>query len=364
MVTQAVDLDDPVLGFTHTWVNALAQRVEQLHVVTLVAGRYDVAGNVVLHAYGRPGASDNRLSRFWFYNKCFADLILGDQIDLVFVHMIPRWIVLAAPYAVMCRVPLVLWYAHGAVSRQLYLAHHLSDRVITSSPESYPLWDKGKVVAVGQGIDVEHFRPAFRQTDGLFRILSVGRLSPVKQHEVLIEAARILVREKRMDHLRVRIVGGPARSSDEEYVQRLQQLVSSYDLEEHVAFAGPIFHGQVVQEYQHCDLFVNFSRTGSLDKTVLEAMACGAPAVTSNPAFRTLFPRELCFLLLEPDLDTHLLVELVERLSGLSSDERRRIGLRLRQEVEKSHTLEQMATRMVSVFELCAEREARRASYS
>lgn len=365
MVTQAVDLDHPILGFTHTWVNALARRVDELHVVTLVAGRHNLADNVVLHAYGPPAASHSRLSRFWFYNRCFAQLILGDQqVDAVFVHMIPRWVILALPYTKLRQVPVVLWYAHGAVSRQLRLAHRLADRVVTSSPESYPLRDEDRVVTVGQGIDTKHFRPAVRQPDSLFRVLSVGRLSPVKQHESLIEAAHILVQERGMDNLRVRIVGGPARPSDQAYAQRLHQLVSSYGLEAHTAFAGPLPCGQVAQEYQNCDLFVNFSRTGSLDKTALEAMACAVPVITSNPAFRAVFPMALRSLLLKPDFDVCLLVQLVEYLLGLSPDERRGIGLRLRQEVETNHALEHMVEKMVSVFRICVDEEKRRGNCS
>jgi len=29
MITQKVDLDDDILGFTHTWVNKLAERVKK-----------------------------------------------------------------------------------------------------------------------------------------------------------------------------------------------------------------------------------------------------------------------------------------------------------------------------------------------
>lgn len=359
MVTQAVDLDHPILGFTHAWVNALARRVEELHVVTLEAGRHRLADNVILHAYGPPAAPHSRLGRFWFYDRCFAQLILGGRIDVVFVHMIPRWVILAAPYARLRQASVVLWYAHGAVSRQLRLAHRLADRVVTSSPESYPLQDEDKAVVLGQGIDTTYFRPAVRQPDGTFRVLSVGRLSPVKQHELLIEAARILVQERGMDDLQVRIVGGPARHGDRAYAQRLHQLISFYNLEAHTALAGPLPYGQVAQEYQTCDLFVNFSRTGSLDKTALEAMACGVPVITSNPAFRSLFPMELRSLLLRPDFDVCLLVQLVEHLSGLSPDERRGIGLRLRQEVETNHALEHMVEKMVSVFRICVDEEKR-----
>jgi len=39
-------------------------------------------------------------------------------------------------------------------------------------------------------------------------------------------------------------------------------------------------------------LFVNLSDTGSIDKAVLEAMACGLKILTSNEAFKNIVPEE------------------------------------------------------------------------
>ncbi|MFQ5857323.1 MAG: glycosyltransferase family 4 protein [Anaerolineae bacterium] len=353
MVTQAVDLDHPILGFTHTWINALARRVEELHVVTLVAGRRHLAGNVVLHAYGPPAASHSRLSRFWFYNKHFARLILDGRVDVIFVHMIPRWVLLAAPYAKPRQVPIVLWYAHGAASRQLRLAHHLADRVVTSSPESYPLWDEDRVVVVGQGIDTKRFCPAPRQSDGLFRVLSVGRLSPVKQYDILIEAARILVQERGMDNLRVRVVGGPARPGDEEYVRTLRRKVSAYGLEGRFAFAGTVRFDKIVSEYQRSQLFVSCQPT-SMDKTVLEAMACGVPVVASSPAFEPLLS-EVGSKWVVPDGDSRGVADVVEQVAGMSPEQRLALGLMMREKVEQGHGVERLMLQLVRMFEQLLE---------
>ena len=53
MITQKVDLGDDVLGFTHTWVNKLAQRVDRLHVLALPVGRHELAENVELYSIGK-----------------------------------------------------------------------------------------------------------------------------------------------------------------------------------------------------------------------------------------------------------------------------------------------------------------------
>jgi glycosyltransferase involved in cell wall biosynthesis len=40
--------------------------------------------------------------------------------------------------------------------------------------------------------------------------------------------------------------------------------------------------------YRRASLFINLSTTGSLDKAVLEALACECPVITTNEAFRDL----------------------------------------------------------------------------
>lgn len=344
MTTQAVDLDHPILGFTHTWINTLARYVKQLHVVTLVAGRHHLVDNVVLHAYGPPGATHNKLSRHWFYHGCFWRLILGGQADAVFIHMIPRWAIAAAPYTKLRGIPLVLWYTHCSSSWQLRLAHHLIDQVVTASPESYPLWGSAKVKVLGHGIDTELFQPNFRDPDEVFRVLSVGRLSPSKQHDVLIEAVRILIQEKGLKNLKMRIVGGPANAQDEIYRQKLHSLVKDYALENYVTFVGPLPYEAVVGEYQHTDLFVNLSHTNSLDKVVLEAMACGVLVVTSNPAFDSLLHEQ--WLVYHGDYVS--LARLIEKMTKMEPSQRRILGLNLREIVRQEHNVDLLAKRLVA----------------
>ncbi|MEK7522407.1 MAG: glycosyltransferase, partial [Patescibacteria group bacterium] len=59
-----------------------------------------------------------------------------------------------------------------------------------------------------------------------------------------------------------------------------------------IEFVGPIPNKNIVEFYQSGDLFVNLSDTGSLDKAVLEAMACGLKVLTSNEAFKNIVPEE------------------------------------------------------------------------
>src|SRR3989339_374793 len=72
------------------------------------------------------------------------------------------------------------------------LAEKLTDKIFTASKESFRLPSK-KVEVTGHGIDLDKFKPAEIKKDGSkFKIISVGRISPVKNYEIMINATEIL----------------------------------------------------------------------------------------------------------------------------------------------------------------------------
>ena len=119
--------------------------------------------------------------------RIVARLCLRGEIDAVLAHMGPVFAVAAAPIARLAGRPTFLWYAHGHVSPLLRLAHVLVDGVGTSTPEGFRIASP-KVTITGQGIDLERFRPAEHLPEHE-RLLSVGRFSPVKRYETVMEAA-------------------------------------------------------------------------------------------------------------------------------------------------------------------------------
>jgi glycosyltransferase involved in cell wall biosynthesis len=348
MITQVVDLDNPVLGFTHTWVNALARRVEQLHVVTLAAGKHNLADNVVLHTYGPPGMRHNRLNRWWFYNRCFASLILGAQVDVVFVHMIPRWVIMVAPYARIRHVPIVLWYVHRQVTFQLKLAHWLATRVVTASSESCRLKSE-KVVVLGHGIDTELFRPVPDIQPTPRSVIAVGRLAPIKDYETLIHAAHILVHGREQQDWRFTIVG-EADAATANYADKLHALVADLGLQAHVTFVGAVPNYMMPALYQSHFASVNLCPTGGMDKVVLESLACGTPAIVCNRTFTTLLGENAGRLLFREG-DAEDLATKLEVLATSPSTEHLALGQQLRAAVVREHSVERLMDSIVNILE-------------
>ncbi len=81
------------------------------------------------------------------------------------------------------------------------------------------------------------------------------------------------------------VAGAPATEADERYAQDVRATVSAKSYASHVRFLGAVPHRDVPALLADADVFLNLSTTGSVDKTVLEALIAGVPAVTTNEAF-------------------------------------------------------------------------------
>jgi len=147
-----------------------------------------------------------------------------------------------------------------------------------------------KLHIVGHGIDTDVFFPGENETYSERKLLHVGRLSEVKQIHLMIDVLYEL--RKKGESATLSLVGTASTNKDERYVERLKELVNKKDLENFVDFVGGIKNDELVKWFRSHDIFLNFSNTGSLDKTVLEALSVGTRVVTSNEAFKDILHDE------------------------------------------------------------------------
>ncbi len=338
------DADDSNLGFTSDWINALAPHCVYIDVVTMQSGRLSLADNVRVYSVGKEKGYSEIRRLVEFYRILFR-LLRERPYNVCFAHMMPLFAVLGAPLLKLWRIPLVLWYAHKSVSFKLRLAEKAAWRVVTASPESFRL-PSHKMRVIGHGVDTDLFVPAGQQThQQLFQVISVGRLAPVKRLEVLIDAVELL---RVQPIFKLKIIG-EAAPLDMDYAARLREQVRARNLENQVVFAGAVSHAQVVYEYQAANVMVNSSRTGSIDKALLEAMACGVPVITSNEAFQTLLSAWGDLLFIPPEASGKLADSLL-RLQKMSPQERANLGNDLRQVVLREHSLGRLIQQLITVF--------------
>lgn len=265
IVTQAVDTGDPILGFFVRWIEEFARHLESVEVICLKLGRSDLPKNVRVHSLGKEHGVASRVAYAWHFLKLIWKL--RNDYDAVFVHMNPEYVVLGGLLWRLWGKRIALWYTHKSVNATLRLAVLLSHIIFTASKESFRLQSE-KAHVRGHGIDVDFFSPDSGITRGT-AVLSAGRLSPTKRHDLVIHAAEHFSND-------VWIVGeGPEQ-------HRLENLVKNLSLASRVRFLGPQTQEELREEYRRAGVFVHVSETGSLDKVVLEALACGLPVITTN----------------------------------------------------------------------------------
>jgi len=288
IVTQKVDKNDSTLGFFHGWLKEFARHCEQLTVICLEKGEYDLPDNVKILSLGKEKGESRTKYLQNFFKYIYQE---KNNYEAVFVHMNPEYAVLSGLLWRAWGKKIGLWYTHKSVNFKLILAEKLAHVVFTASKESFRL-KSDKLVVTGHGIDVEKLKGKSNKekVGDKFNIVSVGRISPVKKYETLIEAVKILIGDRVRVH--VKIVGGPGTPEQEDYFGSLKKKVQESGLSDVVEFVGKIPNTDIVKYLQEADLFVNLSETGSLDKAVLEAMACNVDVLTSNEAFRGMLPQE------------------------------------------------------------------------
>ncbi len=133
------------------------------------------------------------------------------------------------------------------------------------------------IATIPNGIDTEKYHPSLNgAARPRVRLIFVGRLSVQKDLPTLIAAMSQVVQQT--PDVELHIVGdGPER-------ERLEQQVNQHHLTSHVTFRGWVGKEDIVECYQHADVFVLPSRYEGMPNVVLEAMACGLPIVATNIA--------------------------------------------------------------------------------
>lgn len=323
-ITQRVDADDPVLGATVPKLAALARRVDEVVVLAQSASETELPANVRVRTFGSP-ARHGRARRF---HQELARAIRERPLGVI-AHMIPLYVVLAAPLVRARRIPLVLWYTHWKAHPTLRAAERLATVVVSVDRRSFPLASR-KLRAIGHGIDVGEVACAEPDGGAALRLLVLGRYSPAKGIETILRGVG-LARERGID-VEVELHG--TTGSELERAHRAELETLGFPLGDAVP------RSELSALLAGADALVNNMQAGAPDKVVYEAAAACLPVLASNPVFDELF--EGFPLIFDRD-DPSSLAERLAWLAGLPPEERGRIGRTLRERVAAGHSTESWA---------------------
>ena len=217
ITTQAVDLDDPVLGFMHRWIEVFATHFDSIEVICLKRGRVNLPPNVHVYSLGKTAfgfpdsakaSTGKQLSRlrqgfdgqeafrkalariqylFFFYKYTWT---LRHNYEAVFVHMNQEYVLLGGIYWRTSGKKIVLWRNHKKGSWMTRLASAIATSVCYTSSAAYVAHYKN-AIQMPIGIDTELFVLP-ESSAPTHSILFLGRIDAVKKPIEFIEALKIL----------------------------------------------------------------------------------------------------------------------------------------------------------------------------
>ncbi len=345
VITQKVDKEDDVLGFFHRWVEKLAQELDKVFVICLSEGKHLLPNNVKIYSLGKEKGF-SKLRQFFRLQKFLLKHL--KEVDGIFIHMCPIYAISAFPLAKIFRKKMILWYVHRSINWELRLAEKLVNKILTTSPESCRLKNKEKIEVMSHGIDTERFRPLAvspLSADKL-RILFIGRIAPIKDLKTLILALDILINQKKLENIELKIIGDASEDYEKRYKEEIKNLIAEKKLENYIKLFGSIPYTNIIKYYQGGDILINLSPAGGMDKVVLEAMACKLPVLVCNKAFEKDLARFRNTLIFKEKNSQ----DLAQKIYNFKDLNRVEIGDYLRNKVVQNHNLNDLIGKIVSKF--------------
>ncbi len=320
IVTQAVDREDPILGFFVRWIEEFSKRTERVEVICLKEGIHTLPPNVQVHSLGKECGAASRVTYAWR----FLSLIwrLRHDYDAVFVHMNPEYVVLGGLLWRLWGKRIVLWYNHPHAGLRFSIATHLSNTVLFTSPYAA----SARFIHAYQmpvGIDTEIFvpKPVARVRPALYM---QGRIMRSKRVDIALAALQLL--RKRIPATLTLV--GP---EDPVYANELRKNFSNLISSGAVIFKGPVPNEETPVFYSAHGASINLAGRGHFDKSVLESMACGTPVVACSDVVKEAWRVR--------EDDPEALAATLERMITLPESEYRALQEGLRADVVALHSL-------------------------
>lgn len=337
ILTQAVDLDDPVLGFFHRWIEELATRYEFVYVICLKEGRKKLPENVRVYSLGKEQGS----SRFTYVTRFYLYIWkLRRNYDAVFVHMNQEYVILGGLFWRLFGKPIYLWRNYYAGTLRTDIAVALSTKVFCTSQYSYTA-GRAKTVLMPVGVDTGRFSLGVHVPRTPGSILFLAGMWPSKRPELLVDALAILHREG--ISFSADFYGSPLPVT-EAYYGSLKERVTDADLSQKVGFYPGVPNETTPDLYRAHEIFVNCSPSGMFDKTLFEAAASGCLVLASSRDFAKVVDTRLVF----PELDAGGLAQRLKVLLALPEEEKTRIREQLQARTLAEHSLTALGVRLAA----------------
>ncbi|MDR1453568.1 MAG: glycosyltransferase family 4 protein [Candidatus Margulisbacteria bacterium] len=211
---------------------------------------------------------------------------------------------------------------------------------------AYGIAPPGKIAVIRLGFELNKLQPAknywrrkYKLTPQTILLGIVGRLTAVKDHEYFLAIAREICRQT--DQVRFIIIGGG------ELREQLENSARDKGLRGKVFFAG--FLNDARKIYSDLDIVVLTSRNEGTPVTLIEAMACGKPAVSTNVGGVADIIEDNRTGCLAPQGQPKIFAQKILRLCR-NKTLRKNIGQRAKKKILELYTVEKLAGELNNLY--------------
>ena len=268
-------------------------------------------------------------------------------------------------FAKLCKVPATIHSEHGWVMDDVYgknykykslrkicdcfINHYIAlSKDIEKWLINYIGISANKVNQIYNGVNTDQFKPyssseARAENTEHYRLVTVGRLDPIKNQEVLIEALS-LIKNNNFDlfkKLELKIIGdGPDK-------KKLIEQIKQHKLENTVQLLGS--KNNVNEYLQRADIFILPSINEGISNTLLEAMACELPVIAAHVGGNPEIVIDGKTGLLVEQSDAQLFAEKILFLCN-NPEHINSYGLAARNHVVKNYSLKKMSRDYIETY--------------
>ena len=284
-----------------------------------------------------------------------AAFIERERIDIIHARSrVPAWLAYLAVRRTNCDF---VTTCHGYYSkhflsrvmgwgkRVIVISHSIGRRMIDDfgvPPE--------RITLIHRGVDLSRYPFFFGKYDkpksGPYKIINVGRITPIKGHQEFLRAVHLL--SKRLSPLEVSIVGAPD-DNKLYYLRDLKLMVERLGLSSQVQFLGT--RRDIPELLREADLLVLPTRIPeAFGRVLIEAGACGTAVLASRiGGILDIIDENQNGLLFSPENYEEMAVQMERLIRDRALS--KKMTLSLRGKVEREFSLEQMVEKTHQVYQ-------------
>lgn len=203
-----------------------------------------------------------------------------------------------------------------------------------------------KIVVINRWVNLNKFK--FTESNKRKQsntIVSIGRISPSKGYEYLIEGFKKVVRQN--PYLKLKIVGSPDKTKMD-YFQHLKTLVNRFSLNHNVEFSG--FRQDVENVLGEAKIAISASVIDeAFPRAVLEASACGIPVIaTEVGGVSEIIENEVNGIMVEPKNSEAIAKAIMKLTADTALADT--MAKKAREKIEKMYSMEKSLQETAQVY--------------